>query len=446
MEKKSLYAVFVVIILVIASVSVYVAMDNDEEDETVKSYDNAELKVFGNVNGDRFIDDKDVKILEDCVKNGYSAEDYPLADANQDGVIDDADVEVIRNVAAGKSATIYHISYHDVDGNGTMDTEIVSTKYPVKSAIMTGSNNTSMFLYCLGIVDQIKGASGLSSLSDKNLFKDSYLNADKCVNLGKSSTSISFEDGKVGSSEVIKNENVTALITDWNRTYVTNESDFENAGVDVVRVASVSVDRNSLTHSAMLMGLLFQCSDRANEYVDMSLKIIDYVQNAVKDLPRSNAVASSMTDRVSVGTSDFSLILEAAGGVCPLPVEAFGGSVSPKVSEHPEIFSDYSFDYVIHVRSNLNYDQTQDGINNIWKTYTKAFSNWEHSDTGQYLVSGSIPAALRVAYVAEILHGDSIDSEKITEWHQEFVDQFFNGKSYDVSSLKFMISSKDITN
>ena len=51
-----------------------------------------------------------------------------------------------------------------------------------------------------------------------------------------------------------------------------------------------------------------------------------------------------------------------------------------------------------------------------------------------------------MAYVAEILHGDSIDSEKITEWHQEFVDQFFNGKSYDVSSLKFMISSKDITN
>ena len=56
-----------------------------------------------------------------------------------------------------------------------------------------------------------------------------------------------------------------------------------------------------------------------------------------------------------------------------------------------------------------------------------------------------IPVALRAAYAAEILHGDAIDDEKITEWHQDFVDKFFNGKSYDVSSLKFVITSNDIT-
>ncbi len=444
MDKKSLYAVFVVIILVIASVSIYVTMD-DGKNGTVKSFDNAELKVFGNVNGDRFLDDEDVKILKECVKKGYTVQDYPWADANQDGVIDDSDVEVVSNVAAGKPATIYHVSYHDVDGNGTMDTEISSTKYPVKSAIMTGSTNTSILLYCLGIIDQIKGASYSSSSLDKDLFKETYLNTEKCVYLGKSSSSISFEDGKVGSSDVIKKENVTALITDWNRTYITNESDFEQAGVDVVRIAAASVDEESLTHSAMLMGLLFQCSERANEYVDMSLKVLDYVHDAVKDLPKSNAVASSMNGYISVGTSDFSQVLEVAGGTCPLPVEAFGGTTSPKIADHPEIFSDYSFDYVIHIRSNLNYVQTQDGINEIWDKYTKAFSDWEHAKTGQYLISGMIPVALRAAYAAEILHGDAIDDEKITEWHQDFVDKFFNGKSYDVSSLKFVITSNDIT-
>ena len=445
MDKKTLSAIIVVIILIVASVSAYTLINNKKGDETVSTFDEAELKVYGNVNGDRFLDADDAKIIENLVKDGKTAEDYPLADANQDGKLTSEDVDVVNAVVAGKSTTLYHISYTDADQNGVMDTKIVSTAFPIKSAIMTGSTNTAILMYCLGIVDQVKGASYSSSSLDKDLFAESYLDTSKCVKLGSSSSTITFEDGKAGSSDIIKEQNVTALITDWNRTYITNEADFENAGVDVVRVSAAAADRETLTSSAMLLGLLFQCADRANEFVDLSLSVYDYIDDCIEGKSSVKAVASSMNGYLSTVESDYGQALTMAGAEYPLSADVFGGSTSGKIADYPEIYANYSFDYIIHVRSNLNYVQTQDTINSMWDTYTKAFADWEHADSGQYMVSGMIPVALRVAYSSAVFYSDAVDMDKIDDFHQQFVDKFFNGKTYDISSLDFVISIDDIT-
>lgn len=443
MNKKTISVTIVVVILIVASVSAFVMLD-DKDDAVAKSFDDAELKVYGNVNGDRFLDEADAKLIEQYVKDGKTVEDCPLADANQDGKLTMDDVEVVNAVVQGRATTINHLVYKDVDQDGVVDTQVVSTKFPVKSAIMTGSTNTSMLLFCLGITDQIKGASYSSSSLDKDLFKETYLDTTKCVKLGTSSSAITFEDGKAGSSDVIKTQNVTALITDWNRTYITNENDFENAGVDVVRVSAGSADKDALTHSAMLLGLLFQCADRANDYVDLSLSVIEYIQGIAKNEAKVKAVSSSMNGYLSTVASDYGELIVTIGGEYPLPVDAFGGATSGKIVDHPEIYANYSFDYILHVRSNLNYVQTQDTIDKMWNTYTKAFSDWEHSETGQYMISGMIPVAMRAAYAGQIFYSD-VDADKVTEFHQEFVDKFFNGKTYDVSSLKFIISAGDVS-
>ena len=104
----------------------------------------------------------------------------------------------------------------------------------------------------------------------------------------------------------------------------------------------------------------------------------------------------------------------------------------------------YDFDYIIHVRSNLSYGQTQDSINGLWDTYTSKFADWEHAEDGQYLVSGMIPVPLRVAYAAALLHSDVVDIDRVNELHQEFVDQFYD-KDFDVSSMKWIVSADDIT-
>lgn len=84
-----------------------------------------------------------------------------------------------------------------------MNVELVSTTFPISSTIITGSANTFILLYTLGIVDEVKGAS-YSSTNDKWLFGDTYLDTSKVVKLGTSATTITFEDGKAGSSDVIQ--------------------------------------------------------------------------------------------------------------------------------------------------------------------------------------------------------------------------------------------------
>ena len=80
MDKKTISVTIVVVILIVASVSAFVMLD-DKDDAVAKSFDDAELKVYGNVNGDRFLDEADAKLIEQYVKDGKTVEDCPLADA-----------------------------------------------------------------------------------------------------------------------------------------------------------------------------------------------------------------------------------------------------------------------------------------------------------------------------------------------------------------------------
>ena len=435
MDKKMISAVAVVAILVVAAVAVFVTNNNDESNEP-STFENAELKVLGNINGDRYINQADVDLIQKLVDQKATVAEYPLADANHDGVIDAADVQVVKDITLGKSTTIWHINYHDTNKDGTMDEELVSTQFPIKSAIMTASSNTAMLMFTLGIVNEIKGAS-YSSL-DKALFGNSYLNTDKVVKLGKSSTTITFEDGKAGSSDVIAKEGVTAVISDWNRSYLTNESAFESANIDVVRVAAASLDKDVMTHSALLIGLLFQKMSRAIQYLDTSFELMDYVEGAVKDVEPVSAVASSTNGSISSLGSDYTQLLLRAGASFGAEGIEYGGSSSIKIKDHPE-FNTVGCERVIHIRTALNYDQTPESVKKAYDDYTAEFSTWQHADDGQFMISGSIPVALRLAYAAAALHPDVVDINKVDRYHQVIANKLYDGVDFNISSMSFLV-------
>lgn len=443
MDKKMIYAVAVVVILVVAAVGVYVVVNRDDGTShgTPAEMDDAVLKVYGNINGDRYLNSDDAALIQQLIDEGRTADDYPLADANRDGTLNSEDVAVVNAVVHGESTVLWHVNYHDINGDGVMDEEVVSTKYPITSAIMTASANLSITLFSLGIVDEVKGATYSSSL-DSTLFGDNYLDTDKVVRLGTSSTSITFEDGKAGSSDVIAQQGVTAVLTDWNRTYITNEADFENANIDVVRISAAAVDEETLTHSVMLIGLLFQKTDRAESYLDLCLEVLNYVDAASSQDSLPKVVASSMTGYLSSTGSDYTQAVLRAGAEYGIPDVSFGGSTSLKIEDHPEVYT-YDFDYIIHVRSGLDYGQTTESNAELVATCTTPFSDWRYADSGQYIVSGMIPPVLRVAYAAYAMHGDNVSLETVDGFHQRFVDQFYNGLDIDVSSMMFVITPED---
>lgn len=443
MDKKIISVIAVVAILVVAAVGVYLVIGGDDDDNgTPTDLANAELKVYGNINGDRYLDESDIALIQDLIDDGYTAEDYPLADANQDGVLDSKDIAVIQNVIDGEQTVIWHINYHDTDGDGYMDEELVSTTYPVSSVICTGSTNTFLILMMLGIVDEVKGSS--YSSADSALFGSTYLDTSKVERLGTSSTTIAFEDGKAGSSDIIATEGVTAVISDWNRTYITNESDFESAGVDVIRVAAASTDRDVMTHTAALLCLLFQKGDRVDTYLDLCFDVMDYVEGAIEGEESPGAVASSMTGYISSEGSDYTAVVLAAGSVFGLDGVDFGGSTSIKIVDHPEVYT-YDFEYIIHLRTGLSYSQTSESNASTWSTCTSPFSDWQYAESGQYVVSGTVPVPLRIAYSACALHSDVVDVDTIDAYHQQFVDLLYGGLQFDISSMSFLLTPEDMS-
>ena len=443
MDRKVIYAIVIVAILIVASAAVYVVYNRGGEDVgSPTEMEDAELKVYGNINGDRYLDESDSVLIDRLIEDGATAEEYPLADANRDGVIDSKDVAVIDAVVAGESTTIWHIAYHDVDGDSTMDEEVVSTKFPIRSAIISASSNISMELFALGIIDEVKGAAYSPTSLDSALYGDTYMDTSVVEQIGTSAKDIPFEDGKIGASDLIARENVTALITDWNRAYITNESDFEAAGIDVIHTSCNATERDEMTHTAMLLGLLFQKVDRAEAYLDLTLEIMDYATGSVASAERVPMIVSSSTGYVSSATSDYTEIGELAGGRSALEGVDFASETNLKIAEHPEVYT-YDFDYIIHLRTTLGYGQDMAKIESDWNDYTGKFADWEHAETGQYMVSGSICPALRIAYTASVLHPECVDRDVVDDLHQRLVDEFFNGLEFDVSSMSFVVGAAD---
>ncbi len=120
------------------------------------SLDQAILKVLGNANGDKVVDSSDAKLVQDLIAVGAKVSDAnKMADANNDGAIDSKDVDVINKIIARQATPIWHINVHDVDSDGNPDKVLVETQFPISSVIMTGSQNSILLFWMLGITEEV---------------------------------------------------------------------------------------------------------------------------------------------------------------------------------------------------------------------------------------------------------------------------------------------------
>ena len=418
---------------------------------------NSGLKALGNADGNTVITAADATEIQRIIDTKTPYQLCPIADANNDGVINNDDVTAIQAVitaiadsTGNTKATIWHYNYHDADGDGVMDEELVSTKVPCVSTIITGSANTFMLFYMLDIIDEVKGAS-YGSGNDTYLYGDNYLNTTKTVKLNSSSTTIPFEDGKAGSSNVISEKNVTVALSDWNRTYLTNEADFESANVDVIRVAAASFDPQIYTHSISLLGLVFMKEDRAADllasYNNTYKAIKDQVSTLTADKVKK-AVASSMNGYLSSEDSDYTKFCQYAGAEFGLKGFDFGGSASITVADNLGVFDvrKYQFDNIVHIRTALTYASSAAQVSEYWSTYANAMDRWEHAYDGQVLVSGAIPVPARVAYIASAIYGDSLGFT--ASWadsiHSEFAGYYARTLA-EAPNSTMMLTSRNYT-
>lgn len=134
------------------------------------------LEIFGNANGDGYIDQDDIAFLKRIIAN--EEEETVLADANRDGVIDEKDIELVEQIIAGTADFIWIL-----DGNG----EPVKVNLPVRKIGVEYLSNAEL-MNVLGVPERVAAVDAAAYL-----MKDFYFPGRKLQNMGQMHQNPDFE-------------------------------------------------------------------------------------------------------------------------------------------------------------------------------------------------------------------------------------------------------------
>jgi iron complex transport system substrate-binding protein len=403
-------AILVVLAIVVVGIGVVLLYGVSGSSEYRSTNVTGRLTIFGNVNNDDYIDEKDLDILERIISGEESVDDRPLADADQDGSITQSDMDMVERMVDRESMEIFYL-----DPNG----RICSVNYPVDNVVVVGTNILTA-MKSIGGVEKMLGISGgdrdpvlFSDVIDLPLVSDNTFDAD--------SELVSMIDG------------VQAIITQDSSAYLENEDVFTEAGIDVVRVAA----SNGLeTISGIItLGYLLDLEDNANRYARFCDETLAFIESkvgdgALADSERVTCLSVTMSNYVGGTISDYYEATEMAGAINL----ADWDTTTQRFNIGDEWLYAYDPDYIIHVRS-IGYEGIDD--QSIWDKYSIYFTEMGAYQDGNYMIlNGNMPVVIRIAYMAAIFYPDIFGEDYGEKAHQEFIDNFMdnlNEAGYDVT-------------
>ena len=424
MQNTKIVAIAAVILILIAGIAGAALILGEDSPSYRSDNETGRLMIYGNANNDDYLDESDVTALETIIESGtWDENKAPLADANQDGVIDEKDVEMVKKMVNREPMDIYY------QGWDFKTPAVKKVGYPIKTCVVTGSN-ALMAVKSIGATDRIVGASISTSTLDKVLYSDIY---DNVPDVSKNSiiTIVPEEFSKVNDKTP-----VDAIITMNSVSYVKNEETFLKSGVDVVRVAA-SDGLDSIS-AYITLGFLLECEERANDFARFCDDLIGDVEEKLDGVERKTSLSVTMTNSVSGLGSDYAEAVALAGGK---DIADWDGSRNFKTGE--EWLYEYPSQYIMHVRSM--------GLGDVdkqkeWDTRAVYFKNTAaYKDGHYYLINGSMPVALRIAYMAETFNPDIFGNGFGDKYMQEYLDRFMDNLSgkYDVKTQLTSVISID---
>ena len=432
MDKMKITVVAVVAVVLVAACAI-VLITHESKSSEVEI--NSQLRVFGNADGNYTIDQNDLDLIDDILAGKENFSDHPLADANHDGKITEDDKTLVQQIINGDTCTVYH---YNTCSTGDY---VVSTQWPVKSALATGSANMLWLLTMAGVNDMVHGISySSSSPPDPTLFP-TY---SKMESIGGSSTKMPIDN----ASSYISKYNVTAIISDKTATTVDKDSvepQYEEMNVDVIRVAPASVDVDEFCSQLFLIGFLFQTEDACKNIAEWWIGLQNEINSKLNGVEKKTAITCNGTATtkglwISAGTSDYVDVIRAAGGEYALDDSVLTSySSGAYFSTSDTWLYNYDFDYIVSIRTNDWYSGTIDDTDKYESSldilsHTKAYENHD-----AYVITGDAPIPLRIAYTAAVLYPEIFSEDWADSLNQDFMDKFTD-LDIDLSSLHFIIS------
>lgn len=453
MNTKAIIAAAVVVIVIIAAVGAYAISNNggggDDTPSVGDVVTDCHLWVYGNVNGDDYIDQKDIDLLEQIIAgeadevyvrayDGYSADGasqtMSLADANQDGTLDEDDITFIQQTIS------YMERYSAAVSNGTLDSfdeeftiyynncdnRTCSVDMPIKTMVSMYFSNSEI-VRLLGAVDRVVAT------DDTTLAKPTLLPEFQGIpNIG---------DRKNVNSEAVLATHADAYFTGSASTYSEYlERDVGDA-MDVIRLSAW--EDNNVMVGTLTLGYMLGCTEKAYEYIDWCNRYIDMVADRTSGLDSLPTVISPK-GRVN----DSSTLLEGNGpGSGQYEINELAGAddLSDQLSatdEYPNYTQEWALtanpDYiVISGYCGWEYQQSDvqlrvnDVVDKVYNTYrgTTAANEGRVYFIANELYTGP-SNIVAMMYVATWLHPDLFTDIDPLDVFQEYVDTFCPGLSY----------------
>ena len=421
--NTKIVVVAIVSVLVVAGIGAYLVYSSNDDSRYRSTDDTGRLMIMGNANNDDYLDEEDITALQSIIDGEMKK--TPYADANNDGAIDQKDINMVKRMIDREKMKIYY-----TDGWG----DVKTVNYPLNNVILCGTPDVFTAMRSINAMNKVAAYSDNSTSILDSVFYGDLMGLPI---VGASITRVDID--KV--AEVQKTRSIDAIITITIRSMVSNESDFNVAGIDVIRLAFG--DSFQSIGATLTLGYLLNAEEMANKYAEFTDKVISEVEEKVKNITnRVTTLSVSMNNYVSGKENDDYRITGIAGAI---NVSEWESSRINNIGD--EWIYEYPTDFIIS-RTTMGYDVVD--INAVWANHSPYFKDTvAYKNGGYYLINASMPVAVRVATAAEIFYPEIFGEGYADKYHQQYIDEFVEmlKGNYDVTKRGAFVITKDmITN
>lgn len=288
MDSKMI-GLIAVIVVVVAAVGAYVILaDSDEGHDDVWDeggsvsvsfgYDTGvRLAIFGNANGDDYINEDDLKLLKKLISGdvNYDPKVNSFADTNADGVLDSRDVELLEKIIKKEPCTMYYWNCAK---------SVASIQYPLTGTIGTHHMYPIDAMIILGLYDRVVATSHQTFQNSISVDGLRYPGmGTKIVDVGSP-----WEDCQAA---------VKAGVNIWieggssaSRNYSTYKTVADAAGLNLqvinLYITTYDVRCTEQNGSLLMLGVMFQCEEAAHKYIDWTDGVDKYISESTSKLDK----------------------------------------------------------------------------------------------------------------------------------------------------------------
>lgn len=421
MERKylGLIAIAICVVVAVAAVTMFMGGDKDKG-PVIPQVASGTGTIYGNADGNCFIDETDIAIIESIISNERSLEDFPFADANNDGAVTQEDVQIVKDIIAKKPMKIKVLDTQD---------KVVEVQYPVDSFIVLAGSNLAPLMNILDVSDKVVAA----AYSTLDPIRDYDINEGiKSGNIVKLTT-----NGTTADLDAISKLNTNVMLTEYSGMYDLDSDEniktLNQWGIDVLCLECR--DPGDDTRSMAVFGILLDRGEQAQGYIEFVEEVYDHIKNIEGDKFGSTTVLiSSLSSSLCGRASGYTTMIELMAGGKNL-ADWESSTKSTPVGSQWYFAEKYNSDIML-LGTASNYNGTGFTEKTI-SGYSEKYSNmdvWKNRDV--YIYSTSIPVVCRVAYFAEAMYPSLFEDGWANSIHQKFVDEYF-GTEFKVNEDQF---------